>query len=89
MKKLTAGGTDYGVNKKLLKILKKLVKNNITKESRKDAIDILSRCTDITIREFLHFSLLKKYNLACACLDFAMDKYTNKPIMNKSFGLKF
>lgn len=78
---------DWGVNKKLLKVLNKQVEKIVAKKHRKDAIDILTNCTDKTIREFLHFALLENYNLACTCLDFATDKKTNKPLKNKAFGM--
>jgi hypothetical protein len=42
---------NWGVNKKLQTKLKKLVKKMVAKKYRKDAMDILTRCTDKTLRE--------------------------------------
>jgi hypothetical protein len=77
---------DWGVNDKLLKTLEKQVKKIVAEEVVEDAMDVLSRCTDKTIREFLHFAFLENYNIACTCLDFAIDKNTGKPIKNSTFG---
>jgi hypothetical protein len=77
---------NWGVNEKLLKVLEKQVEKIVAEPFREDAMDVLSRCTDETIREFLHFVFLKNYNLACTCLDFATDKETGKPLKNKTFG---
>lgn len=77
---------NWGVNEKLQTQLEKLVKKIIVEESREDAMDILTKCTDKTVREFLHFALLEDYNLACTCLDFAFDKNTGEQLKNKSFG---
>ena len=89
MKKLGISGTEeknWGVNKDLKKILKELIKQHIAKPHRKDAMDILTRCTDKTVREFLHFALSNNTNLACACLDFAISRKNGKHIKNDSFG---
>lgn len=77
---------DWGVNDKLLKTLEEQVKKIVAEEVVEDAMDVLSRCTDKTIREFLHFAFLENYNIACTCLDFAIDKNTGKPIKNSTFG---
>jgi hypothetical protein len=77
---------DWGVNDKLLKTLEKQVKKIVAEPFREDAIDVLSRCTDKTIKEFLHFAFLENYNLACTCLEFATDKETGEPLKNKTFG---
>jgi hypothetical protein len=77
---------NWGVNDKLLKTLEKQVKKIVAKEAVEDAMDVLSRCTDKTIREFLHFAFLENYNISCTCLDFAIDKNTFESIQNKTFG---
>ena len=77
---------DWGVNDKLLKTLEEQVKKIVAEEVVEDAMDVLSRCTDKTIREFLHFAFLENYNIACTCLDFAIDKNTFESIQNKTFG---
>jgi hypothetical protein len=77
---------NWGVNDKLLKTLEKQVKKIVAEEAVGNAMDVLSRCTDETIREFLHFAFLENYNIACTCLDFAIDKNTGKPIKNSTFG---
>ena len=77
---------DWGVNDKLLKTLEEQVKKIVAEEAVGNAMDVLSRCTDETIREFLHFAFLENYNIACTCLDFAIDKNTGKPITNSTFG---
>ena len=92
MKKLGISGTkekNWGVNKDLKKVLKELIKQNIAKPHRKDAMDILTRCTDKTIREFLFFALSEDTNLACTCLDFAVYKKNGKHIKNDSFGFHY
>ncbi len=86
MKKFNIGGTNWGINKPLKKVLKKLIKQNIAKPHRKDAMEILNKCADKTIREFLFFALSNKANLACTCLDFAVYKKNGKRIKNESFG---
>ena len=89
MKKLGISGTkekNWGVNKKLKKVLKELIKQNIEKSHRKNAMDVLTKCTDKTIREFLHFALSGNTNLACSCLDFSINKKNGKHIKNDSFG---
>lgn len=78
--------SEWGVNKKLQTKLEKLVKKMVAKKYREDAMDILTRCTDKTVREFLHFALLEDYNLALMCLDFGIDKNTGEKLKNKSFG---
>ncbi len=75
----------YKVNSKLKKILKQLVKENIKLSSRKDAMYILTNCTDKTVKEFLFFTLSDNGNLACTCLDFAKDKNGNK-LTTLNFG---
>lgn len=77
---------NWGVNDKLLKTLEKQVKKIVAEPFREDAMDILSKCTDKTIREFLHFAFLENYNLACTCLEFATDKETGEKLKNKTFG---
>ena len=77
---------DWGVNDKLLKTLEKQVKKIVAEEAVGNAMDVLSRCTDKTIKEFLHFAFLENYNLACTCLEFATDKETGEPLKNKTFG---
>jgi hypothetical protein len=78
--------TNWGVNNKLLETLQEHVNEIVAKEFREDAMYILTNCTDKTIREFLHFTLLENYNLACTCLDFAVNKETGEPITTKTFG---
>ena len=77
---------NWGVNDKLLKTLKKHIDKIVAEEYREDAMYVLTNCTDKTIREFLHFSFLENYNLACTCLDFAYDKETGEHIETKTFG---
>jgi hypothetical protein len=77
---------NWGVNDKLLKTLEKQVKKIVAEEAVEDAMDVLSRCTDKTIREFLHFAFLENYNTSCTCLDFATDKETGEQLKNKTFG---
>ena len=50
---------DWGVNDKLLKTLEEQVKKIVAEEAVGNAMDVLSRCTDETIREFLHFAFLE------------------------------
>jgi len=68
----------YKVNSKLKKVLKQLVKENITPSARKDAMYILTNCTEKTVKEFLFFALSGNGNLTCICLDFAEDVDGNK-----------
>lgn len=78
----------YKVNSKLKKTLKQLVKENIKLSSRKDAMYILTNCTDKTVKEFLFFALSDNGTLACTCLDFAKDKDGNK-LTTPNFGNDF
>ena len=75
----------YKVNSKLKKVLKQLVKENITPSARKDAMYILTNCTEKIVKEFLFFALSGNGNLTCLCLDFAEDIDGNK-LMTPNFG---
>ena len=78
----------YKVNSKLKKVLKQLVKENIISSARKDAMYILTNCTDKTVKEFLFFALSDIGILTCTCLDFAKDKDGNK-LTTPNFGNDF
>jgi hypothetical protein len=73
------------VNSKLKKVLKQLVKKNIKSSARKDAMYILTNCTESTVKDFLFFALSDNGNLTCLCLDYAKDK-NGAPLPTSNFG---
>ena len=73
------------VNSKLKKVLKQLVKENIKSSARKDAMYILTNCTELTVKDFLFFALSDNGNLTCLCLDYAKDK-NGAPLPTLNFG---
>lgn len=75
----------YEVNSKLEKELKVLVKKIYAKQYREDALDVLKRSDEKTIKDFLFFALSDNGNLACMAVDFAKDKDGNK-IGEEKFG---
>jgi hypothetical protein len=75
----------YKINPHLKKELENIVNKFIASEHRKNALGILTKCTEKTVMEFLFFGLSKDGNMACTCLDFAKDKDGNI-LKNGSFG---
>lgn len=75
----------YKVNPTLEKQLKKLVKKIIKEDARKEALEILLKSDEKTLKDFIFFALSDNGNLACMSIDFAKDK-DGKEISGEFFG---
>ena len=79
------------INSHLKKHLKCIIDNELKKESRGDALKILSKATRGEVAEFLftHYSDGLEIGLIGSCLDFIKNRLVKEGEVDKSFGKSF
>ena len=72
---------------------KLIVEEIIKKSARKEAMEILEKCSDKRYNEFIENYNLNKFNICCLVLDSAKDELVEEKIMTQnnlkdSFGFR-